>query len=117
MNHLLIDENLPFSLAKHLPVPCSHATDLGRQPTDGEIWEHAREKNQVVLTRDADFFDRIILEGPPPKVIWVRLGNIRRKELESLLLRRWPQLSAMLADADLLEVHPESIESFSREIL
>ena len=32
VNHLLIDENLPASLASTLPVACSHATDLGKQP-------------------------------------------------------------------------------------
>jgi predicted nuclease of predicted toxin-antitoxin system len=75
MMHLLIDENLPASLADLLPVPCSHATDLGDQPTDQQLWAHAREKQWIILTRDSDFFDRLMLDGPPPKVIWVRKGE------------------------------------------
>jgi predicted nuclease of predicted toxin-antitoxin system len=112
VNHLLIDENLPASLAATLPVECSHATDLGSQPTDRQLWQHARERNWNILTRDTDFFDRLMLDGPPPKVIWVRLGNIRKKDLESLLLRLWPRISDLLLGADLVEIHRDALESF-----
>lgn len=114
MNHLLIDENLPASLAKTLPLACSHATDLGEQPTDHELWLHARKMDWTILTRDTDFFDRLMLEGPPPKVIWVRLGNIRKKDLENMLLRLWPRITALIAKADIIEIHPDSLESFQR---
>jgi predicted nuclease of predicted toxin-antitoxin system len=117
VNHLLIDENLPASLASTLPLPCSHATDLGKQPPDRLLWQYAREKNWTILTRDADFFDRLMLDGPPPKVIWVRLGNIRKKDLETLLLRLWPQICDLLPDADLVEIHPNSLETFKRSDL
>ncbi len=88
MNHLLIDENLPASLAATLPIPCSHATDLGKQPTDRQIWDYARERNCNIITRDTDFFDRLLLDGPPPKVIWVRLGNDLQKIAHDLILRQ-----------------------------
>jgi predicted nuclease of predicted toxin-antitoxin system len=108
---LLIDENLPRSLARLLPVESFHATDLGQQPSDSQLWTHAKEQNCILLTRDTDFFDRLILEGPPPKVIWVRLGNIRRLDLECLLVRLWPAIMDLLEDADLVEVHPTALES------
>lgn len=114
MKHLLIDENLPISLARLLPIDCSHATDLGTQASDQLLWNHARERHWVVLTRDTDFFDRIMLQGPPPKVIWIRLGNIRRADLESLLIRLWPAILNLLSDADLVEVHPTSLEAVKR---
>jgi predicted nuclease of predicted toxin-antitoxin system len=88
VNHLLIDENLPASLAATLPIPCSHATDLGKQPTDRQIWDYARERNWNIITRDTDFFDRLLLDGPPPKVIWVRLGNDLQKIAHDLILRQ-----------------------------
>ncbi len=114
MNHLLIDENLPASLADVLPQDCSHATELGAQPTDLQLWSHARERNWTILTRDTDFFDRLMLDEPPPKVIWVRLGNIRRKDLENMLLRLWPRITELLETADLIEIHPDSLEAFQR---
>ena len=114
MKHLLIDENLPASLARDLPIASSPATDIAQRPTDGELWAHARQRDWTILTRDTDFFDRIMLEGSPPKVIWIRLGNIRKAELESLLVRHWPAICSLLADADLVEVHPTSLEAVKR---
>ena len=114
MKHLLIDENLPASLANLLPLACSHATDIGQQSSDSELWMHARQHDWTILTRDTDFFDRIMLEGSPPKVIWVRLGNIRKADLESLLLRLWPAICNLLTDADLVEVHPTALEAVKR---
>jgi len=111
VKHLLIDENLPASLALLLPVTCSHATDVAQQPTDDELWLYARQRDWTILTRDTDFFDRLMLEGPPPKIIWVRLGNIRKAELESLLSRLWPTIGTLLSNADLVEVHPTTLEA------
>lgn len=113
MIRLLIDENLPSSMGAILPVPCTHARDYGDRPTDLELWKIARERHLVILTRDTDFFDRLMLEGPPPKVIWVRLGNIRRRDLEKALADLWPTLAALLGTADLIEIHPGAVETFS----
>ncbi len=115
MKHLLIDENLPSSLASLLPVETTHATDLGSQPTDKALWQYANQDGWVILTRDTDFFDRVILYGPPPKVIWVRLGNIRRSALETHLMNLWPSITEMLENADLVEVHPQALEAVKRE--
>ena len=115
MNHLLIDENLPASLASLLPLSSSHATDLGKQPKDQQLWQHARERDWTILTRDADFFDRLMLDGPPPKVIWVRLGNIRKRDLEARLLHLWPRITEAILHADLIEIHPNSVEIFRLE--
>lgn len=47
-------------------------------------------------------------------MIWVRLGNIRKAELESLLLELWPAICSLLIDADLVEVHPAALEAVKR---
>ena len=114
MNHLLVDENLPASLLDHLPIDGSHASKIGERPTDLQLWRHARKNNWVILTRDTDFFDRLMLEGPPPKVIWVRLGNIRKRDLERTLLQLWPKITEQLMEADLIEIHPHALETFTR---
>jgi len=79
VKHLLIDENLPASLALLLPVTCSHATDIGQQPTDTALWTYARQRDWTILTRDTDFFDRLMLEGPPPKNHLGSLGQYSQR--------------------------------------
>lgn len=112
MIRFLIDENLPTTLATRLGVPCQHAHDLGRQLTDSQLWEHARRDGWTLLTKDADFFDRLTLEGPPPKVVWVRTGNLRRNALETMLASRLTEILRLLNQADLVEVHDTRLESF-----
>ena len=75
MKGLLIDENLPKSLSFN--ETSIHVTDLGARKTDTEIWQYAKDNDLVIVTKDTDFYDRIILQGAPPKVIWIRLGNLR----------------------------------------
>jgi len=58
----------------------------------------------LLVTKDADFFDRLSLFGPPPKVIWARFGNLRRKDVEALFVDRWPQITKLLRTSELLEV-------------
>ena len=67
----------------------------------------------MILTKDADFFDRLSLEGAPPKVVWVRVGNVRRSELEARLVMQWPAIVAMLSTADLVELHADRLEAVS----
>jgi len=108
----LVDENLPATLAAKVPVSCLHATDLGGQPTDDSLWSYARREGWIILTKDADFFERLALEGPPPKVVWVRTGNLRRSQLDELLAAQMPAIIRLLGDHDLVEVHQDRLESF-----
>lgn len=112
MPRFLIDENLPATLAAKLAVPCMHATDLGNQPTDDTVWNHARDNDWIILTKDADFFNRLTLQGAPPKVVWLRTGNLRRNAQDALLVARMPQIISLLGGADLVEVHDDRLESF-----
>ncbi|MCZ8201444.1 MULTISPECIES: DUF5615 family PIN-like protein [unclassified Microcystis] len=34
---------------------------LGRSPRDTEIWQYAKDKKLVIVTKDADFSDRLML--------------------------------------------------------
>ena len=113
MIRILIDENLPPTLAAKLDCPCLHATALGEQPTDKFLWDYGRREGWTLLTKDADFFEQLVLEGAPPKVIWLRTGNLRRSDLESLLTRIWPQIAALHEVVDLIEVHADRIEGIT----
>lgn len=52
---------------------------------DTEIWELAGEESFILLTKDKDFYHRIGVFGPPPKVILITKGNCRNKEMLKLI--------------------------------
>ena len=110
---VLIDENLPQTLLAKLGVGTVHATELGERMSDERLWSYAREHRCVILTKDVDFFDRLSLEGAPPKVVWIRVGNLRRSTMEDQIVRQWPAVLSLLESADLVEVHADRIEGMS----
>lgn len=112
MLRFLIDENLPATLAAKIPVPCMYATDLGDQPADDALWRHARDNGWIILTKDADFFNQLTLHGAPPKVVWLRTGNLRRGALDAMLVSRMSQIISLSPLADLVEVYDDRLESF-----
>ena len=110
MKGLLFDQNLPSRLrfAPHLPlVPLS---DLGLNPTDTELWDFARQQRLVIVSKDADFSERIITSTPPPWVVHVNLGNLRRSEFHIRLARAWPQVEALLKTHKLVNVFLDRVE-------
>lgn len=77
----LIDAQLPPALARMLTARghyAEHVTDIapGDAP-DRELWEH----DAVLVTKDEDFSDMVLLGGTAPVVVWVRVGNTRRQVL------------------------------------
>lgn len=43
--------------------------------TDAEVWQFAASNDFAIASKDSDFSERSVLEGSPPKVIWLRVGN------------------------------------------
>lgn len=89
---LLFDQNLAPALVRRLEdlFPGSehvHEIGLGEAP-DRAVWEYARDRGLVIASKDSDFHQLAVLEGPPPKVVWVRLGNGPVSEVEHELRRR-----------------------------
>jgi predicted nuclease of predicted toxin-antitoxin system len=49
--------------------------------TDRVVWARAAREGFVLVTKDEDFHRMSVLLGPPPKVIWIRLGNCSTAEV------------------------------------
>lgn len=86
---LLFDENLSPKLAQRLAslFPDSahvHECELGASD-DGVIWQFAVARGFAIVSKDLDFYDRSILNGSPPKLIWLRTGNCSTALVETLL--------------------------------
>jgi len=86
---LLIDQNLSPKLSKllHKRFPDSkHIRFTGlNDASDIEIFKYARTNGFAVLTFDSDFMDLNLLHGTPPKIIWLKTGNLITKAVSKLI--------------------------------
>jgi len=62
------------------------------------IWEYARDHDFVVLTQDRDYLNLSVRYGAPPKVVWLRVGNIKPLPLYALLTENHGRVEAFVAD-------------------
>lgn len=106
MKGFLLDENLPGQLTFTPSLPVSHALDLGDHLTDSELWLLAKSRHLVIVTKDADFSDRVLVSTPPPWIVHLRFGNMRRKEFHRFLAALWPQVESLLPANKLICVEP-----------
>lgn len=89
---LLFDQNLAPSLVQRLAFEYPHSAHtfplgLG-EADDREIWGYARTYGFAIVSKDSDFHQLAVREGPPPKVVWVRLGNCSVDAVEAILRER-----------------------------
>lgn len=96
MKGFLLDENLPYRLRLRPSQPVHHSSDVGGRPSDVELWEYAKTNNLVIVTKDADFSERILISEPPPRVVHLRFGNLRRKDFHAFLQQIWPRVEILL---------------------
>ncbi|MDE0447226.1 MAG: DUF5615 family PIN-like protein [Spirochaetaceae bacterium] len=80
----LLADVLPDSL--HVREP-----DAGGAP-DTQVWQLARERGCVIVTKDEDFHRLSVLRGAPPKVVWLRTGNGTTEDVANLLRRHAPTI-------------------------
>jgi predicted nuclease of predicted toxin-antitoxin system len=101
---LLLDQNLSRKLVAALSAtyPESvHVSACGLEETDDEsVWEYAQTEDCAIVTKDSDFHQRALLRGPPPKVIWLRIGNCRTSEIEALLRDRASDIEEFGSDPE-----------------
>ena len=59
---------------------------------DRAIWSYAGANGFVVVTKDEDFHRLSVLLGPPPKVVWIGLGNCSTVDVAHLLRVRHAEI-------------------------
>lgn len=101
---LLLDENLSPKLARLLASTypgAAHVHDLGLgEASDSDIWSYAASKDQIIVSKDADFAQRSLVRGAPPKIIWLRLGNASVRDTAILLEQGLPAVRAFSEDRE-----------------
>lgn len=86
---LLFDHNLSCRLVAALRdlYPGSvHVREVELQAVDDEVvWDYARDRGFTIVSKDAEFHQRSLVLGAPPKFVWIRLGNCSTDEILALL--------------------------------
>ena len=99
---LLFDENLSHTLAERLSdlfPDSTHVRNVGLKASDDPlVWQYAVDNDFVLVSKDADMHDRSLLQGFPPKVIWIRLGNCSTAAVEHLVRREIQEINNFLVD-------------------
>jgi predicted nuclease of predicted toxin-antitoxin system len=86
---LLLDENLSDRIVSRiidLYPDSEHVKTLALTNTDdGIIWEYAKANYFAIVSKDADFHQRSLLYGHPPKFIYLRIGNSPTSRIVEIL--------------------------------
>ena len=100
-----LDAQLPPALAPWLTeqfgVQAFSATYLGLRDADDEvIFQAAREAGAVIVSKDADFLERVLRLGPPPRLLYVTCGNTAKARLMELFRLHFAEAQRLLIEGE-----------------
>lgn len=86
---LLFDQNISPRIVHHLSSEfpeARHVRQVGLEDSsDALIFEFAKKNNLTIVTFDSDFVDLNVVRGIPPKIIWLKTGNLTTRVVADLL--------------------------------
>lgn len=86
---LLFDEHISFRTVRALRDQFPAARHVKffnlEESNDTLIWSFAKKEGYAIVTKDDDFRELSMAYGHPPKVIWIKTGNIRKSGLEDFM--------------------------------
>ena len=102
-----LDAQLPPALAPWIEgefgIECHALRDVGlRDATDREIFNAAKDRGAVIMTKDSDFVTLQDQYGSPPEVIWLTCGNTSNRALRAVLMVALPQAIALFEGGERL---------------
>lgn len=114
MQRFLIDANVPRVPSIWSPPTVEHALDLPMHDsvawTDTQIWDLAVSHGYTLVSRDADFTNRVLVSRNAPHVVHIRLGNMRLVEFRQFIEGRWSRIAKLSADFRIVNIYRNRIE-------
>lgn len=110
MADFIIDANVPYYFNLWNNERFIHVFDLNDEMSDEEIWRYALKNQLTIITKDADFSTKIILHQPPPRVIHLKIGNMKMKAFYKFITDNWSEIESLIKKYKLLNVFPDRIE-------
>ena len=85
---ILFDQNISPKITKYLAssfLESKQVRHLGLEnASDIDIFEFAKNNGFAIATFDSDYVDINTFRGVPPKVIWLRTGNLTTRAIVEL---------------------------------
>ena len=111
----LVDAHLPPGLCALLLAAGYDAIHTSQLPehnrtVDQVINALSEREQRVVISKDTDFYYSHLLHQQPYKLVLVRTGNIRTRELKELFQRQLPTIVQALGDNSLVEVDRVAVQ-------
>jgi len=105
----LIDAQLPRRLATALAGhghDALHTLDLprGNRTSDSDLCRIADSSGQILVSKDRDFIDSFYVNGTPPRLLWITMGNITNTELLARIELMLPELEKAFSVAMCVEL-------------
>jgi predicted nuclease of predicted toxin-antitoxin system len=101
---LLFDQNLSRHLVRRLATQfpdSQHVAAVGLDvATDRDVWDYAAANQHVIVSEDSDFRQLAFLLGPPPKAIWLKIGNQPTSAIAALLSGNVDAIESFVADPE-----------------
>lgn len=105
----LIDVNLPYHFPLWRTEEFVFVKELNDEWTDSQIWNYALQNDLVIVTKDTDFFDRVMVSKQHPKVIHACFGNMLLKEFSVVMGKVWQQILSLENQYELIKVYTDKI--------
>lgn len=111
----LVDAHLPVGLCALLMEAGHEAVHTSQLPhrnrtTDEVICELSTREQMVVISKDTDFYYSHVLHGRPFKLVLVRTGNLRARDLLDLFRLKLPALLEALTGNTLIELDRADVQ-------
>ena len=108
----LLDAQLPSSLKQLFAdkgYDCIHTLDLelGNDTPDKIINKISVAEQRILITKDSDFFDSLIIKHEPYKLILVKLGNTSKIELIQFFSNRFEDIIEKITSDNILLLSKE----------
>ncbi len=91
---LLFDQNISHRILRKIPEQFTGSTSVKAEgllnASDRQIWDF--------VTQDSDFNDLNSLYGFPPKIIWIRSGNLKTQLILAVLINHFDEISRFAVD-------------------
>jgi predicted nuclease of predicted toxin-antitoxin system len=111
MKKYLVDANLPSKITVWQTDEFEFVSQINDEWTDSEVWDYAKQNNLTIISKDSDFSHRIIISRPPPKIIHIKIGNMKLKEFDSTIEKLWEITEKLSEKHKLVNVFVDRIEA------